>query len=686
MADRSRRRKPKPEETCLSIKQDGSRCLQPPTDGPRCSMHQKQYRTMYKRYKEAADIVDEMEKVELPPVPEIEQYADLRLAKEKATWLRQYIEAIRVEKSGREVHSKRFFMKIDNGHKMRIKLLERKMVKALDVMDVLQERVFDLQFRQDPAYAWIKRFQKDSPDIAPKAKDDHFQFSDILKRSSHATESAVVVEADESEDDDPIEFLMRAQKREYLKEYHFIRQSSEDFMDSLSDQDRSDPDYVRKCNIRRDMVLQYTRRVILYDPVLMLKAEGKVSWNDLFLDPDFTVEDFIRLEAGWEKGLQIGLLWWKDSALDAISMWPKVGQKNTSANVGSLKDRVKLVGGWVFNVRHTRAMTNEAWWHLLDALRPPPNIENRFMNLFNNFDELQTFMSYAAFGLVPSPSFCRESDTAAFRGHLSMCGVVLGDVVTSMAYFGPVPATKPASRPGLIQWAEAQSRSYVFGAVRDGDDPFARAFLTQLRMRPEKFLVFTHSDMDPGEQLEQFGGYADETFYTMRARNFEAPPAPFENRPRGRGEWTVARWCRDVLFGTDRQMLPDMPVPGIKGYLTELKTERNGGWLFWLKKDRFPVKYFVIFSVEPGDNSFELVRDIAWAALQAARYAPRREPYSTGAYVKAADVLKRKRFEELFGWLPASVAVIRYKSVREEMPNENLRRTFPIERLRRFFS
>lgn len=100
-------------QTCLTIEADGAtRCHKIPPHGDlRCRMHQKQYRTMTKRYKDASKIVDEMETSELPTFSQIATYNGLAETKRKASWMRRYAEAIRVEKTGREVHSKRFFLK-----------------------------------------------------------------------------------------------------------------------------------------------------------------------------------------------------------------------------------------------------------------------------------------------------------------------------------------------------------------------------------------------------------------------------------------------------------------------------------------------------------------------------------------------------------------------------------------------
>lgn len=112
---------PTPADTsphqCLTLVEDEiTRCGQLATEGhpkpDRCKVHHGQYRTMYKKYKDASKIVDDIKDGgELPAKEQIGQYTDWHAALEKARWVRKYLEAIRVEKAGREIHQKRFFLK-----------------------------------------------------------------------------------------------------------------------------------------------------------------------------------------------------------------------------------------------------------------------------------------------------------------------------------------------------------------------------------------------------------------------------------------------------------------------------------------------------------------------------------------------------------------------------------------------
>jgi len=102
---------------CLTLMEDEiTRCGQLATGGhpkpERCKVHHAQYCTLYKKYKDASKVVDDVKDgAELPAKDHIGQYADWHAALEKARWVRKYLEAIRVEKAGREIHQKRFFLK-----------------------------------------------------------------------------------------------------------------------------------------------------------------------------------------------------------------------------------------------------------------------------------------------------------------------------------------------------------------------------------------------------------------------------------------------------------------------------------------------------------------------------------------------------------------------------------------------
>lgn len=106
---------------CLTLEEDGiTQCGQLPTEGDpksdRCKVHHRQYLTLCKKYKEASKDVDDVRNgAKLLTKEQICRYTDWNAALEKARWVREYLEAIRVEKTGREIHQKRFFLKGESG-------------------------------------------------------------------------------------------------------------------------------------------------------------------------------------------------------------------------------------------------------------------------------------------------------------------------------------------------------------------------------------------------------------------------------------------------------------------------------------------------------------------------------------------------------------------------------------------
>ncbi|KAK7462324.1 hypothetical protein VKT23_007925 [Stygiomarasmius scandens] len=82
---------------------------------------------------------------------------DYRMCLEKARWVGKYVEAIRVEKTGREIYHKRFLLKVGaKEHGMRMKTLENQMVATVKALDALQNRAFVLFMAGNPRYEWDK--------------------------------------------------------------------------------------------------------------------------------------------------------------------------------------------------------------------------------------------------------------------------------------------------------------------------------------------------------------------------------------------------------------------------------------------------------------------------------------------------------------------------------------------------
>jgi transcriptional accessory protein Tex/SPT6 len=90
-------------------------CTEIPTHGnplERCHIHHEQYRTMTKRYKEAQKFVDETFAGALIPSKEdVQNYTSIPTILEQARLVKKYVNAIREERAGRDIHHKRFFLK-----------------------------------------------------------------------------------------------------------------------------------------------------------------------------------------------------------------------------------------------------------------------------------------------------------------------------------------------------------------------------------------------------------------------------------------------------------------------------------------------------------------------------------------------------------------------------------------------
>ena len=290
-------------------------------------------------------------------------------------------------------------------------------------------------------------------------------------------------------------------------------------------------------------------------------------------------------------------------------------------------------------------------------LEPPANVENRFVRLCNNFDDLVGFLSFGAFGFVPRPTFCEPSSSqfdnldnpGISRNHLSLSGVIVADMVATPRppqMCGPMPTTRRARQRGCVVWAEIETRAYMFGAVRNEQDGFVEAFLRELRARPDLFQVVLRSETAPGREVEMFGSGPsnNEALPVTRMRSFEAPRSapPPSSPPSASVKWEVAWSAVDVLYGDKK----DFPL---QGYLIILARQPKGsGWFFRFKT--FPVTYFVILDTVPYRDISVLARNVSWAALKAGGYGE--GEYTLRKYAVASDKLFERSAQARLGWMP----------------------------------
>ncbi|KAJ3934254.1 MAG: hypothetical protein NXY57DRAFT_1111682 [Lentinula lateritia] len=492
---------------CETLDEDEiTRCGLPVEDGNiRCKVHQTQYRKMYIKYKEAGKFVDETKSGrEMPTKERIAGYTNVTSTLEKARWMRKYLEAIRIERAGRGLHMRRFFAKgeCDDGHKIRLKLLEKQMLEA-----------FDLDVVNNPALEWVRSFQTTT--LIPTS-------SELLAIKKNSCINTV--------DADLIDIELRATKARllyvlepFIDQEIVLRIVNESLDQELNDKTKS------QSLLGYHTWAQYIRRIVLHEPVLSLKATNKVSFKDLLLDEEFTAEDVERIGVL----LGIGLLWCKDSLIEAMSII-RNKLKGTAANVGDPSNhwlycpRFKILGGWIFNTPHSGTMSNEMWG-------------NRFARICNSYNDMISYLSFGALGLFPPPTFCARFDKGrnglAPRNHLSLSGVVIADMVTGEPQVipipGPVPTLRRGRSPGSTIW------------------------------------VVLHSETDPGQKFECFGS-GNEALPAFQMRTFEALPTFVNNHPLGVGEWQVQRSAADLLFA----------MKGMLGYLTSLTRPDSSGWVW----------------------------------------------------------------------------------------------------------
>ncbi|KAF9039630.1 hypothetical protein BDZ89DRAFT_1035257 [Hymenopellis radicata] len=633
-----------------------TRCPDKPTHGrpvQRCELHHRQYQIMTRDYKQAQAEADSQVN-EIPTLGDIATYSATHEVVEKARIARKYLKDIRKERAGRDIHHRRFFLKVDDGHKIRIKVLAKRMKEALEIMQLLEEKALELSTKDHPqGQEWLKAFQRTSLlDLGEVKMEEHMKpFKDIFTNPNSS--------------DDLIERELRTyiDRQTRLHAFKpFIESDNFDLMDRLVPAafiSSSPAQAIRSKRIFKYALDQYTLRIIFHDPQLYLKSLDKVSLKDLIMDDDFDSDDTARFLLLLVKRLAIGLLWWKDSVVEAIDMVDRPQQ--APANSGDVANRVKVLSGWIYNVSHKKPASNEAWCKLLTLDKHEQNTENRLVRLCHSFDELHCFLSYGVLGYMDPPSFCLEPgtphlDCQIYRKHLSLCGVVVVDAIGPSPFPSPMPTNNRARYHARhIQWLELESRAFIFGALRNEPDAFTDRFLDELRASPDLFYVVTRSDTDTGHEVREFGIDA----HHVRLRRFDAPPPSQNiNTPIGFGDWTIVRSARDVLYGhkSDR-ILPGAPSPnmsGIDGYLTRLEegTSRRGSTCDFFHFKQFPVKYFAIPDAQPNRHFHELFRNVAWAAFRAHGLV-RGKAFSEREYDRASDHLFLKHAKERLSFLPS---------------------------------
>jgi hypothetical protein len=60
---------------------------------------------------------------------------------------------------------------VDDGHKIRLKLLAKQMIIAVEILDAVQAQAFNLHIAKHPASEWVKEFQANSSSNSSELAD-----------------------------------------------------------------------------------------------------------------------------------------------------------------------------------------------------------------------------------------------------------------------------------------------------------------------------------------------------------------------------------------------------------------------------------------------------------------------------------------------------------------------------------
>jgi len=163
---------------CPTLEEDEiTRCRQPADNNEslRCRVHQLQYRTMYLRYKDASKRAKELKRTGgIPSKNEIDAFNKFGPIVRNLDHVRLYRELVQIEKIGRDIHGRRFFLKrvfipfslslndwmkpfpvADVPHRNRLKFLNEEIKRASKALLVLKDRAKTLRLA-------ISRRQRDS--------------------------------------------------------------------------------------------------------------------------------------------------------------------------------------------------------------------------------------------------------------------------------------------------------------------------------------------------------------------------------------------------------------------------------------------------------------------------------------------------------------------------------------------
>ncbi|KAF6753664.1 hypothetical protein DFP72DRAFT_966588 [Ephemerocybe angulata] len=638
--------------TCSTLESDGrTQCTKVATlwqpNPERCNVHHGQYRLLCKRYKESEQEVERIRTGKgLPPDIQTGRYSREEIM-HGLEIVNGYIKAIRVEAIGREIHSKRFGLKVGDAYQTRMNVLEVELGKARRVVAKLGERALALYLEHHPQVVGVGRspesqkIWKDAqahilPD-PPQAASGLF----IRERRRISLPPSVNSGQTTSEDEDLIEQALqwyndieKKRLQEVLKpvlDLNLLAGDDSDVAQRLGtvlklDSDDPPSGYPSLATIRHYQAVQHARRIILHDSVFYAKSLDKNTFQEFILSNDFDFTDAARLRELTSRMAEFALPWIKDILVEALELSKRPHSGDEANDIGDAGSGIQILGGPVHNHAENKSVFDEVWWHLFTYLKPAADTDYRYVGLCTSHSDLVGMLSIGSLGLLHPPEFCRFDDEKLTtividaRKALSLLGVAVTDLVSPQALTiknGGVLQTKTKPKTsGHVVWREAESRAYLFGAVQHENGGAGEAFLNELRARPELYQLLVYSETDPESKVEESGLDVDgKALPALRIRTFETAPSSSSISESEIERTSVSAW-ETVQKGSDL-MFESEEGKGL-GYVTRAK-RREPNWFFSLKT--FPVKYFVVLDAVPNRHGSTLLKHVAWAALRAGAYA-----------------------------------------------------------------
>ncbi|KAF5334793.1 hypothetical protein D9611_012922 [Ephemerocybe angulata] len=665
-----------PVRTCSTLESDGrTQCTKVATlwkpNPERCNVHHGQYRLLCKRYKEAEQEVERIRIGKgLPPDIQTGRYSREEIMHGLAV-VNGYIKAIRVEAIGREIHSKRFGLKVGDAYQTRMNALEVELGKARRVVSKLGERALALYLEHHPQAVGVGRSpesQKIWKDAQAHILPDPQAASGLFIRESrrislpHSVNSGQTTSEDEDLIEQALQWYNDIEKKrlqEVLKLVLDLNLAGDDsdVAQRLGtvlklDSDDAPSGYPSLATIRHYQAVQHGRRIILHDPAFYAKSLDKNTLQEFILSNDFDFTDAARLRELTSRMTEFALPWIKDILVEALELSKRPNSEDEGNDVGDAGSGIQILGGPVHNHAANKSVSDEVWWHLFTYLKPEADTDYRYVGLCRSYSDLVGMLSIGSLGLLHPPEFCRFDDEKLTtividaRKALSLSGVAVTDLVSPQALTiknGGVLQTKIKPKtPGHVVWRGAESRAYLFGAVQHDNGGAGEAFLNELRERPELYQLLVYSETDPESEVEESGLDVDgKALPALRIRTFETAPSSSSTSESeiGRtsvGEWETVQQGRDLMFESEEEK-------GL-GYVTRAR-RREPKWFFSLKT--FPVKYFVVLDAVPNRHGSILMKHAAWAALRAAAYAE--GEYSDVEYERSLGRLVEAEVKER-GW------------------------------------